>query len=234
MDQMIANPAMDNSTLVATTLVIAYGAGCVLFLSLQIIPPMFEAVSNSNVTTAQIEQIDDLVPDIFDEDLDPEVVAGLNEAYGDDDWPTVLNPNEIDTLPNIPGPIDNLGTVLESQSNYLIPALTQKASLLQNAMSEIRLLSPNFTLEDFRLIKLLYDSLIINCEYFRIIGVTLHNIVDRIGIGSQFWQNHPELQESFEIVCSHAQSILRPLDILFWLIRDSYLYIEVLIQGVNL
>jgi hypothetical protein len=86
MDQMIANPAMGtHSTLVATTLVIAYGAGCVYFLSLHIIPPMLEAVSNSNVTTAQVEQIDDLVPDIFDEDLDPEVVAGLNEAYDDDD-----------------------------------------------------------------------------------------------------------------------------------------------------
>jgi lipopolysaccharide biosynthesis glycosyltransferase len=74
----------------------------------------------------------------------------------------VLNPEGVDTLPNIPGPIDNLGTVLDSQSNYLIPALTQMTSLLQNSMTEIRLLSPNFTLENFRLIRLLYDSLITN------------------------------------------------------------------------
>jgi hypothetical protein len=83
MTQIIANPTVVDSTLGDTTLMIAFGAGCVFYLSLQIIPRLLDAVSNSSVTTAEIVQVD--VPDIFDEDLEPEVVAGLNAAYDDDD-----------------------------------------------------------------------------------------------------------------------------------------------------
>jgi hypothetical protein len=83
MTQMIANPAVVDASLRDTTLMIAFGAGCVFYLSLQVIPRILEAVSNSSVTTAEIVQVD--VPDIFDEDLDPEVIAGLNAAYADDD-----------------------------------------------------------------------------------------------------------------------------------------------------
>lgn len=141
-------------------------------------------ILTATITEFQGESLVEL--DIFEADLTPEQIAQLNAEYGEDDWPSPPStpdmPALTDNLPNIPGPIDNLGTVLRNQSNLIIPVFGEQINFLQNYATELSRRALN--LVDFDVITVFYDCIIGNLENLRAIYRTLSDVIRRIDMGS--------------------------------------------------
>ena len=120
-----------------------------------------------------------------------------------------------DTLRDIPGPIDNIATVIKRHYDHLIEVFNHFRSVIETAIGEFRFRSPMLNIEDYGSIREMYDRLLNIHERIREIGRILNPMWQLIQIDSLFWRNHPALHASFERVYSNSGLLLNATDELY-------------------
>jgi len=105
------------------------------------------AIDSSDVLNAELIEAT-FMPDVFDDELAPDVEAYINDMYDDDDWPMAITPDIIDNLSTTPDLVDNLANTIADQfHDYLNPTFRDLIPLLDNVASQLR--SGNFNLNSY-------------------------------------------------------------------------------------
>lgn len=168
------------------------------------------ATTEAGLDSAQIINIDSMITDIYDtpdELISPEVREWENRTYGENDIHLVPDtvPQRIDTLSDIPGPMENLAAIIGNYSAYLAPIFNNLASYIDTAIEEFRFRSPSLNLEDYEYITSMLSAM--NDLFVRLqeMGRILRPLMEWTNISSVFWQNHPALHASFEIIYNSSE-----------------------------
>lgn len=180
------------------------------------------------IDSAEVIQIHSFFPDVFEYDVNQNLIDGLNAFYGDiENWPEEPEHSEVvDTLARNSGPFNEPADVIKAQTDYHSPHFSNLDSFLRDYVSDLRSRLSDLTAADYDVIDKLRSSLTKNMNDLRILGKPLYNIINKINRSTVFLHNHPELRESFGRVCSNAEELLVKVNSLARTGRETMHFID--------